>query len=221
MASATQLDIALAIRPRPNRRLRRPRLQRNPLNIERQYQRRLRQIADEAIAKVGAQILPSLDRWASQAGVRTDQLGDWVDDLQAEFTIIRRDFEDSGDGFRRIAENVSRETSTFNRVEVGRQISGVVGSTVLPLSDDTDVLRGFVQQNVAAIKSIPEQYLSQVERIVSDGFRSGRRADAIGAEIAKLGQSTRARANFIARDQVSTLNAQLTQRRQRSLGVEE
>lgn len=217
----TQLDIALAMRPASKRRLRRPRLQRNPLNIERQYAAEIRKVADAVIARVNSQILPQLGRWQRDAGIRTDQVGDWIDELEVSFDTIRREFERQDGEFRQVAETVSRETSSFNRVQVGRQISGVVGSSVLPLSDDTDTIRGFVNSNVQAIKSVPNQYLDQVERIISEGFRSGRRAESLAGEIAERGKVTRNRARFIARDQISTLNAQLTQRRQTSLGVEQ
>jgi len=216
---ASQLAIALQMSPR--RRLRRPRVQRFPLNIERQYAARLRTIAQQTIDLVNQRIVSQLDRWALDAGVRTDQAGDWVDQLEAEFTIIRRDLQTNEAGYREVATTVARETSGFNLVEVGRQMSGVVGGQVLPLSDDEDVIKGFINQNVQAIKSIPAQHLDQVERIITEGFRGGRRAETLKKEIADRGGVTLRRANFIARDQISTLNSQLTQRRQRSLGIDQ
>lgn len=219
---ASGLVLAMMAQPmRRPRRKRRPRIQRNPLNIERQYAAKLRGVADSAIDEVGRRILPQLDRWSRLAGVRTDQIDDWIDELEAEFTVIRREFGRQDGQFRQLAETVATSTSTFNRVEVGRQVSGVVGGTIVPLSDDTDTIKGFVQQNVAAIKTIPEQHFARVERIIGEGFRSGRRAEALRDEIAKIGGVTKRRAQFIARDQISTLNAQLTQRRQRALGIDE
>lgn len=217
---ATQLDIALLLRPK-GRKLRRPRLQRYPLTIERRFAAELRDLAAEAIDRVNAAIVPQLGRWAQLAGVRQDQIGDWTDELEAEFTIIRREFERRDGEFRQIAETVSRETSTFNRVEVGRQISGVVGSNVMPLSNDDDVIKGFINSNIQAIKSVPSDYFGKVERIISEGFRSGRRASALAGDISEAGKVSKRRGAFIARDQISTLNSQLTQRRHRSLGIDE
>ena len=217
---ASQIAMALAMRPK-RRRLRRPRPQRYPLQIERDYAAELRRVADQAIDAVNQRILPQLNRWAELAGARTDQIGDWTDELEFSFEEIRRDFARVNGELRQVAETVANRTSTFNRVQVGRQISAVVGGNLLPMTDDSDTIKGFINANVQAIKSIPEQYLGKVERIINDGYRSGKRAASLADAIAEVGGVTKRRANFIARDQIGSLNGQLTRRRQKALGVKE
>jgi SPP1 gp7 family putative phage head morphogenesis protein len=183
----------------------------------------LQGIADKVVGTVERRITPQLERWSRMAGVRTDQAGGWLGELEFEFQEIRREFENTGRGqTRQIAESVATRTSIFNRAEITRQITGVLGMPVVAEAPNRDdLIDGFIRQNVSAIKSIPEQYLGEVERIINDGFRSGRRAEALAPAIAERGGITQRRARFIARDQIGSLNGQLTRARHKALGVEE
>ena len=74
--------------------------------------------------------------------------------------------------------------------------------------------------NVKLITSIPEDYFNKVEGIVLRGAQSGKLAEAIIPEIQDQFEVTENRAQFIARDQVSKFNGNLTQLRQQSAGIE-
>lgn len=76
-----------------------------------------------------------------------------------------------------------------------------------------------VQDNVALIRSIPEQYFERIVGDVSRGFLAGRDLDTIAAQLRKTGRSTVKRAALIARDQSNKLTAQMNSARQRELGV--
>ena len=78
----------------------------------------------------------------------------------------------------------------------------------------------FVRDNIALIKSIKSDYLSQVETITYRGMRAGQRHEDIAREVKKRFGVTRNRAKLIARDQVNKFNGQLTQLRQQSAGIE-
>lgn len=221
-AFATPIEFALAMRPN-RRRLRRPRLQRYPLAIEREYAKTLDTIADQAIDAINRRITPQLERWSRMAGVRTDQAGGWLGELEFEFQEIRREFENTGRGqTRQIAESVANRTSTFNRSEIQRQLTGVLGQPVMAeAANQDDLINGFVNQNVSKIKTIPQRYFDDIERIIVDGFRGGRRAEALAPAIADRGGVTKRWARFIARDQISSLNGQLTRARHKAAGIDE
>lgn len=85
----------------------------------------------------------------------------------------------------------------------------------------TDVVNDAIVSNVGLIKSIPEKYFSELERIVNTGFQDGWTYNQIQESILKLGQSTNSRARFIARDQIGKMNSRFNQARQTNLGIEE
>ena len=84
-----------------------------------------------------------------------------------------------------------------------------------------DVVEAIVAENVALIKSIPQQYLSQVEGIVLRAVQTGRDLHEIaGALRHQFGVSKR-RAALIARDQNNKATASLQRVRQLELGITE
>lgn len=81
------------------------------------------------------------------------------------------------------------------------------------------ILRTKVPENVALIKSIQDQYHSDVEGIVLRNFLRGRDLAAMAEAVMKLGRVTQNRAALIARDQANKATAQMNDARQRELGI--
>ncbi|MGZ2484291.1 uncharacterized protein with gpF-like domain [Rhizobium pisi] len=84
-----------------------------------------------------------------------------------------------------------------------------------------DVMDATVHQNVALIKSIPAQYLEQVEGIVMRGVQNGRDLAVVSEELQKRLGVTRRRADFIARDQNQKATSAFNRVRQTELGLDE
>lgn len=84
-----------------------------------------------------------------------------------------------------------------------------------------DVAKAAVVENVALIKSIPQQYFTQVEGIVMRGYSRGRDLEEITKELLSRYEVTSSRAALIARDQSNKLNAVTTQARRQELGITE
>ena len=82
-----------------------------------------------------------------------------------------------------------------------------------------DVFRATVNENVALIKSIPQQYLTNVETLVMRSVASGRDLQQLTRDLQKQYGVTRRRAELIARDQNNKATSALTHARQRELGV--
>lgn len=84
-----------------------------------------------------------------------------------------------------------------------------------------DIEAATVQANVSLIKSIPQEYLTQVEGIVLRGAQTGRDAGQISTDlIAQFGVSKR-RAAFIAQSQCNLATAAFTKARQIEAGITE
>jgi SPP1 gp7 family putative phage head morphogenesis protein len=83
------------------------------------------------------------------------------------------------------------------------------------------VLSNRLQDNVGLITSIAPTMLGQVQDVISEGVRGGLRVEDLSKQIQERLGVAESRANLIARDQTGKLNAQLTETRNRELGVTE
>lgn len=82
-----------------------------------------------------------------------------------------------------------------------------------------DAMNATIVENVSLIKSIPQQYLTDVQGTVMRGFTQGRDLQAISDELQQRYGVTKRRAALIARDQSSKLTATVTQARRVELGL--
>lgn len=84
-----------------------------------------------------------------------------------------------------------------------------------------DILDATVGESVALIKSIPQQYHTEIEGLVMRSVKAGRRLDVLTRELQKRYGVTRKRAILIARDQNNKATAAFTRARQIEMGIEE
>lgn len=84
-----------------------------------------------------------------------------------------------------------------------------------------NALQATITENVNLIKSIPEQYLTQVEGLVMRSVSRGRDLAYLTDELEKRYGITRRRAAFIAMDQNNKVTSALQSARQQSLGIVE
>ena len=82
-----------------------------------------------------------------------------------------------------------------------------------------DAMNATVKENVSLIKSIPQQYFTDVEGIVMRGFTKGRDLKDISDDLQKRYGVTKRRAALIARDQCNKLTATTTRARRVELGL--
>lgn len=74
---------------------------------------------------------------------------------------------------------------------------------------------------MAKIKSIPQSSLDEMREIILIGYRNGRSIRDIQREIQEAYNVTKSKARALARDQVASLNSQISQAHQRDAGVTE
>lgn len=82
-------------------------------------------------------------------------------------------------------------------------------------------LQKWVEENVALIKTIPEDTLEKMRDIVYDGFANGKTTTRMTKDIQRVYGISRRRAEFIARDQTAKLNGQIQKAQQQDAGIEE
>jgi SPP1 gp7 family putative phage head morphogenesis protein len=121
-----------------------------------------------------------------------------------------------------LAVLIARRTEIHNRTQLLRQVRATLGVDVL-LSDQklAGVMEGFVAENVALIRAVPEEVAARIERTVTRGVSSGKLWRDVAADVEKDFKVGRTRAHLIARDQVGKFYSQVNETRQRDLGVDE
>lgn len=190
----------------------------NLRKLERRYAARVKLILQPLQEIIERELFPALDIFTQRTDMRLD---DEVDAMADVFRKIKTNFEVRysttlvNREITRTAEEVSNEGADVHR----RQLKTVLG--VDPVQAEPWIHRevnAFVKQNASLISSIPAEYLSDIEQLV---FREGRRSSFkdMKAKIKDLYGATEARAELIARDQVSKFNGKLTELRQVNVGI--
>lgn len=84
-----------------------------------------------------------------------------------------------------------------------------------------DAFDAALAENVGLIRSIPQQYLQQVEGVVMRSYAAGRDLETMTKALKQLYPAASHRAELIARDQSNKANATVNKARQLELGITE
>lgn len=190
--------------------------------LELMYRRKLNSFAKNVISAVREELLTYLKNHQEsyQADSLSDDISKIFNQLNARFTgVLTQTFSES------IANEVVTSINKTNKRKFDQSVAKATGvdlTNIIETEGLTDFVSLNIQKNVSLIKSLPEEYLKQVEVIVNNGLVSGRRYSEISKEIMSKTGATAKLANrikTIARNEVQTINAQLTLRRSQALGI--
>lgn len=163
-----------------------------------------RQFAGDATTGMDA---PS---YASQARILTDALR-------------RRFMAAFSKRSRPAAERMQRQVDAASSAGLHqslRELSGGVSlSTRTIPKAATELLKAGVTENVALIRSIPDQYFLKVQGAVMRNIQRGDGAAGVLSAIEHIGAVTTRRAELIARDQTSKATSALNAARMKGLGI--
>ena len=229
------------------RKLSRPPRPIPPYRIERMYLLQLLTMRKKIKELLKVRLIPKLPHYWNEAHTfygrkkNDDFTSEVFGSLKEIRVIYEKTYTDQMLG--RIARNVFDETSELNKDNLKRTFKSVLGIDIF-INDKNleNQAQGFVFDNVRLIKSTNAKYLTDIENIVLDGFKSGTRWEVIAAQIQSeskteilkdsdgnqlldddghemYGKLSDWDAERIARDQVGKLNGQLEEQRQQALGV--
>lgn len=155
---------------------------------------------------------------------RMDASRNLEDKVRRELQKVAEELEQklAAFGLDNLVKKIAKLTKTNSLKEWKRVCKDTLG---IDLMDDyyngdfyEEALRRWVDENVQKIKSIPNDTLGSMREIILDGFRKGRTVTDISKEIQKEYSVTRRKAQALARDQVSSLNAKISQMQQKDAG---
>jgi SPP1 gp7 family putative phage head morphogenesis protein len=201
-----------------------------PLAIERRYYKAVLGLINEMDRQVKKILLPKLPNIVAQANrlkpisyTDVSNLDNYDDELWKLFQLIRTGFfsQYSDDDILDITSQIGRAVASENGRAINTVYKGITGVDIF-ISEPwlKPELAIFANANVSLIKTLSERHFSAIELMVTDGIQRGLRHE----EIAKALQdgpfsATPKQAALIARDQVSKLNGQLTELRQKQAGI--
>jgi SPP1 gp7 family putative phage head morphogenesis protein len=226
-------EVVLRRRLRQAMQGKRPRLRRVPVQprwptgarvVYHKYLRGLQKLIEAAARDLLFPQLEALVREAAEerGGLRSDGVIDTLDRIIGGIRIRIAGAVEPPADIEKEVTIIGGEVVKFNRKEFDRQMVAHFG--VAPTVNDRFVapaMRAFIKDNVALVRSVTTEVLPKLEQTVSRSLRAGRRVEELRDELVKQFDLSKNRAALIARDQVGKLNGELTELRQRAIGVEE
>ena len=166
--------------------------------------------------------LPELERQALVSdAIRHDQ--DWTDLLRQ---ILQNLFEltevPPGELNRQIAK-LGADVGRMNFAAIRNQMQKTIATDVfLSFSTaDSAAVKGMISDSTNLIKTIEQQFFTEIEGTVLRNFRAGVRHEEVAKQISERFKVSEKRGRVIARDQTNKLNGALTKQRQTRLGISE
>jgi hypothetical protein len=145
-----------------------------------------------------------------------------ADHLRAAFARLRKRWEKRFDvASGKLARWFAQSSATRSDAVLKRILKdGGLSVRFTPTKAMRDVMEGTVQANVALIKSIPSQYLTQVEGMVMRSVQTGRDLHQLSSDLRRELGVTKRRAATIALNQNNAATSAMTRARQVELGVQ-
>lgn len=202
--------------------------QAEPLAQQRRYAMRIkRRVLESAMKLVREHLVPHLEslaelssrvgRTAPTRDAADRDLDDIIDEISARYfdQWSRREFV-------KVVRPVAVEVADFDATQLNRQLSAALGEQLEVTGSEPwldDAIADFTRENVALLKSIPEQFFSDLEKTLSADIADGARWEDMAADIEDRYGVAQSRAELIARDQVGKFNGDLNRTRQTDLGI--
>ncbi len=199
-----------------------------PLNynaaIQLRYERQLERLVNEMVESTKKKITrlfngePAQEFFAEDASI-SSQARILTNALTSQFTEL---FKKKS---RPLAEQMVGDTNKVAKSNLHQSLKDLSGGLTIKTDIMTgplrDVMKATVSENVSLIRSIPKQYMTQVEGAVMRSISQGNGLQDLIPFLEKQGEITKRRAKNIALDQTRKAYNGINKGRMEALGVEE
>lgn len=209
---------------RPRNKLRRPPVWLHPMALEREYAQELLKYVNFMEETARAILFPALPGLVAEAAQDNPVHADgYAESLEQMIRAMSLQIDkQSPYNWNTQTMDIGQKTSKWNSAQWQKTIKQVMGVNAAQYEPwIQDQLNSFSKENVALITSLKDKSLTTIEANAQRAIRTGKRHEEIAQEIQDEFGANRSRAKLIARDQVSKLNGQLTQMRQKDVGIKE
>lgn len=194
-----------------------------PKSVERGYNSDLLEVAKDISEQVKKSLLSVLPSVASDLGQPQVKKDAGVDDVTKAIAEIKRNLfrKYTEAELKAMAKKKGQSLVKFSDEATKKEFKRVLGIDLFtndaPLAQAVEI---FSINNVQLINSLIDEATNKVQTTVLTGFQTGRRWEEIAKDLEEyVDNGVANRARFIARDQISKLNGQVTQERQKNLGI--
>lgn len=190
----------------------------SPLGIEREYERILLALLNEAAAFVKSTIVPQVD--AERTYLQMDAAGDRVERVLESFDALMERLRATADGLVRGILSLAADKHTDTWLGRVRSTIGVDLRGVVSRSDLDDALSLAAKRNSDLIKAISDDTSRRVAAAVTNSLMEGGTAAQLREDLNGAFSFGRKRSKLIARDQTAKLTTDLNRLRQTQAGVD-
>lgn len=192
-----------------------------PKKIEADYYRELKQISEAMKRVVLERLLPMLQ--AKESEYTADGV---IDDLMLIFEAIRN--SGSIKNAIQVASEMVRKVDDLNRERVVQQLNQRLGVDIPKMfgrEGIEPIVKANIAKNATLIKSIPEEFVKNIESIIYSGVSTGATYKSIEGQIKGVEGITSVfgkldnRIKLIARNEVSSINGQINKTRMQNIGI--
>jgi len=191
---------------------------------EMQYQRELVGLINGALSKALKEAKKSYlsikKQYEREAGIKNDA---YADRLQALDKSMRVQVTQSlsTKKLKEVALKRGITVNAKNKEALARQIKSVSTVDIFAGKDKwlKPVMKSFVSENVSLIQNVGAQALKRASTTISMGVQRGWTLKQITKELQKTAKFSQNKAKLIARDQVASLNGQITKIRHKEVGI--
>ncbi len=188
-----------------------------PSALARAYRTRIMHLLDKMMQAFRQDTLPKLD--ALSAEFYNDGIDDDLASLFDALTIrVRSIF--NRQTVNELIKPVAHQIASFQANQLNKQLQSVIGVDVVgaePWLEKEIAL--FTAENAALIKTLPEQFVNELEPLIARHFAAGGRFEVLAQLIEDRYQVAAGRAKVIAQDQAQKFFASLNEVRQKELGI--
>jgi len=124
---------------------------------------------------------------------------------------------------RRKAEQMAQQVRRRAVINFTDEMQKILGDQFTPTINYSNLepfIKQTIRQNVRLIKSIPNQYYGDVERVIYKGIRQGKSVSKIKASLDDVLSKASGRTKTITMDQVGSLQGSLTKKIHSDLGLD-
>ena len=190
-------------------------------------------IADEYAAAIkhrAVAVLLAVSRDRLLKRVRVDDLVIRLDDTISKQLLkelihdaeVEYGYRFSDVAFDELARRMLGRTSQFNKRQTSIALQAAAGRNLIETQALIDQeMKSVVVDNVALIKSIGDDYFSQLREMIPKAAETGDPYNSISKTIQERYEVAESRADLIAQDQIGKWNGQLSALRQTASGIEE
>lgn len=196
-----------------------------PRTLEVQYIKAIKELSNQLKEFVRLEILPNLESATKQVQATTDSVSDILralNRMNARFGNIQA-FSES------VASKLIEGLNIANRTRFVSSVKsqfGIDPELMINQNNVRDIVELQKNKNVALIKSIPQEFIKDIEVIVQNGISEGLRHEEIARQIKGIKNISSVfgkldnRVKLIARNEVGTINSNLRKARFESAGVD-